>query len=72
MLSVRKVAKLDRRTHVIAARRPGGTWYRLHDRTRFTRQNAATLRGAGISEVVLRRRLSLVSFPLGWLSQRQE
>lgn len=68
--AVRKVAKLDSGTHIVAAREPGGTWYRLQRRTRFTRQTARILREAGISEVVLRRSLRRATFPLAWSSQR--
>jgi len=68
--AVRRVARLDGRTRVVAAREPGGVWHRLLRRTRFTREEARALRAAGVSEVVLRRGLRGASFPLAWLSDR--
>ena len=68
--SVRAVARLDGRTHVVAAREPGGRWWRLHSRTRFTRDHVRHLRECGVSEVILRRGLRRASFPLAWLSNR--
>lgn len=69
---VRKVARLDGRTRIVAARRPGGSWYRLRERLRFTRIDTAELREAGISELVLRRGLHRASFPLAWLHHRAD
>ncbi len=70
--SVRKVARLDGRTRIIAGRVPGGTWWKLRHRLRFTREHARQLRAAGVSEVILRRGLKGASFPLAWLSNRPD
>ena len=69
--AVRKVARLDGRTRVVAGRVPGGPWLKLRHRVRFTREQANDLRDGGVSEVILRRGLRSASFPLAWLSNRR-
>jgi hypothetical protein len=69
--SVRKVARLDGRTRIIAARQPGRDWWKLRHRLRFTRDHVEELRRAGVSEVVLQRGMRRASFPLTWISTRR-
>ena len=69
--AVRRVARLDGRTRIVAGRTPGGSWWKAHHRLPFTRLHVQELRTAGVSEVILRRGLTRASFPLAWLSERQ-